>query len=421
MTSTYLDYFNYYLKEFCNEIINNFPQYRDLMLTNYRPLLENRDDKNDMYVKFFLTAVNNHIEKIYDSDESLFSDNEDLLFLLGVNFVDLWVSNENNDSTKKSIWEYLQLLTSLSRNIVVEHEEILELLKNVNESKLQAPSKMIRTLENEVDDNINDDSSASDTLDMVNNIMAFVGGNASSSNSTFNINKIKALLSGFCSKLGLKEVKEQIDEFDVNKILGFTGLSEEDLSVEKLKEKFSDPHNVLDFIDTIKDNLKNYDPNFDSNSYGTIFTFLRSFVSNFMNHSDTSTNTTSDNSDDTESNDTDNAPSMTEIFNKTMTDLMQDDNIKNLLGNLMGNQGSDGNNDMPNPMSMMQNMMNNPMFKDMAEKMASQMARTNPGMAEQAQRQRSRQGATDARSRLKAKLDAKRKKQQQNNDVSSLD
>ena len=50
MEKTYLDYFNYYLKQFLNEIISYFPYTKSMILENYRAILEGTDDKNDLYV-----------------------------------------------------------------------------------------------------------------------------------------------------------------------------------------------------------------------------------------------------------------------------------------------------------------------------------------------------------------------------------
>ena len=36
MEFTNLDYFNYYLKEFCNELIANFPDFEKNIVANYR-------------------------------------------------------------------------------------------------------------------------------------------------------------------------------------------------------------------------------------------------------------------------------------------------------------------------------------------------------------------------------------------------
>ena len=40
MDYTYLDYFNYYLKEFLNEIVSKFPDFKHNVVQNYRSFLE---------------------------------------------------------------------------------------------------------------------------------------------------------------------------------------------------------------------------------------------------------------------------------------------------------------------------------------------------------------------------------------------
>ena len=59
MDYTYLDYFNYYLMEYLNELVNTFPETREPILSNYRPLLEGSNDKNDIYAKCYYTKINN--------------------------------------------------------------------------------------------------------------------------------------------------------------------------------------------------------------------------------------------------------------------------------------------------------------------------------------------------------------------------
>jgi len=42
MDYTYLDYFNYYLREFLNEILVKYPELKNNILGNYRDLLEGK-------------------------------------------------------------------------------------------------------------------------------------------------------------------------------------------------------------------------------------------------------------------------------------------------------------------------------------------------------------------------------------------
>ena len=109
MDYTYLDYFNYYLKEFLNEIVSKFPDFKHNVVQNYRSFLEGKDSKNDMYVKYFYTKINNHLISIAKKDESIFS-TPGLVFIEGVDFHNLWNSRLNNTENKAAIWKYLQLI-----------------------------------------------------------------------------------------------------------------------------------------------------------------------------------------------------------------------------------------------------------------------------------------------------------------------
>ena len=115
MDKTYLDYFNYYLKQFLNEIISYFPYTKSMILENYRAILEGTDNKNDLYVKYFMTKANQHLLAIAKKDVALF-DNEVLYLIEGVNFHDLWRSSESNDNNKSLSLFILSLLSFIIFN-----------------------------------------------------------------------------------------------------------------------------------------------------------------------------------------------------------------------------------------------------------------------------------------------------------------
>lgn len=155
MDFTYLDYFNYYLKEFCNQITANFPDFERGLVENYRPLLEAKQCKNDLYVKCFISKVNNYMDKICNKDQTLFEpanyiDKETglvagLFLLEGVDFLKLWASSFNTAENQTSIWKYLQLLTIIGRKIVPNKAEVLEMLNSVG-TQVHAPAKVEKTL-----------------------------------------------------------------------------------------------------------------------------------------------------------------------------------------------------------------------------------------------------------------------------------
>jgi hypothetical protein len=155
MEYTYLDYFNYYLKEYINELINTFPETQQPLLANYRPLLEGRDDKNDLYVKCFYTKINNFLSPIAKRDSTLF-ETPGKVFIEGVDLYDIWHNSIATDQTRTAIWKYLQILMILGRKIIPNHKEIVELLQKVSDGQVNIPAKVEKTLASDEKDDAED-------------------------------------------------------------------------------------------------------------------------------------------------------------------------------------------------------------------------------------------------------------------------
>lgn len=161
MEFTNLDYFNYYLKEFCNELIANFPDFEKNIVANYRELLESKQSQNSLYAKYFVSKVNDYMDKICGKDESLFNpenyiDKESglvgtLVFLEGVDFLKLWQSSTNNDDNKQAIWKYLQLLVLLGRKVVPNNDEVMNIINSVG-GEVYVPAKVEKTLKGKEED-----------------------------------------------------------------------------------------------------------------------------------------------------------------------------------------------------------------------------------------------------------------------------
>ena len=192
MDKTYLDFFNYYLQQFLNEMISYFPNTKRSILDNYRGLLEGRDMKNDSFVKYFMTKTSDCMPEIAKKDISLF--NREVLFLVeGVNFHSIWNSPEINETNKQAIWKYLQLLLLLGRKIIPSKAEIVDMLKRVG-GTIDTPSKtdlkQADTTEDEKDENST--SGLSSILDMAgslgsigNLVGGFMGGSSGSGGMDF--------------------------------------------------------------------------------------------------------------------------------------------------------------------------------------------------------------------------------------------
>jgi hypothetical protein len=145
MDYTYLDYFNYYLKEYINELINTFPETQQPLLANYRHLLEGRDDKNDLYAKCFYTKINNYLSPIAKRDPTLF-ETTGKVFIEGVDLYNIWHNTLATEQTQVAIWKYLQILMILGRKIIPNHKEIVELLQKVSNGEVNIPAKVEKTL-----------------------------------------------------------------------------------------------------------------------------------------------------------------------------------------------------------------------------------------------------------------------------------
>ena len=150
MSKTYLDYFNHTLNQFLNELISYFPFTKEGILNNYRGLLEGKDRKSDLYVKYYMSKVNDKLKEIATRDPHLF-EKEHLYLIEGVDFNTVWNSSESNNNNKNAIWKYLQLLALLGRNIIPNEEYIVEMLNKVG-GTIQTPDKLDKTLNKNDDD-----------------------------------------------------------------------------------------------------------------------------------------------------------------------------------------------------------------------------------------------------------------------------
>ena len=123
MDYTYVDYFNYYLKQFLNELVCTYPDFKKSILANYRPLLENKMDKSDLYAKYYYSKINKCLEQITNRDTSIFV-NPGVFLLEGIDFHQIWNSHQCNELNKTAIWKYLQILMIIGRRLIPDHKEI---------------------------------------------------------------------------------------------------------------------------------------------------------------------------------------------------------------------------------------------------------------------------------------------------------
>jgi hypothetical protein len=387
MENTYLDYFNYYLKEFCNEIVNNFPEAKTNVLANYRLLLEGRDSKSDIYCKYFLNNVNEYIDAICAKQEELFTDGADtsLNFLVGVDFRNLWASEMNNEHTKQSIWKYLQLLSHLSRNVVPELEEIKELLGRVG-GEIEAPAKMLRTFDTEESMAEAGTGGGQSNFDMLNAVSMVT--NLFNNNGGTTFDNIKGLLSGVLKGLGIEGIEETLEQFKLDEIIADLGLEGKDLNMETIQEVMGDPEKMKSALNKLTENLDSCGES-GGGMFSQVLMMMKQMMAMF--------NMGGEQNGETETSE-DNTEPLGNMFGNMMKQMMSNDTINKMAADMEAGK-------QVNPMDMMAGLMGDKNIMNMAKNMAKQ----NPNMVREAQRMQSQGGRNGAaRNRLKAKLAAKK-------------
>jgi hypothetical protein len=404
MENTYLDYFNYYLKEFCNEIVNNFPEAKSNVLANYRLLLEGRDNKSDIYCKYFLNNVNEHIDDICAKREGMFTEQTTdenattLNFLVGVDFRQLWASEMNNEHTKQSLWKYLQLLAHLSRNVVPELEEITELLSKVG-GEIEAPAKMLRTFDTEeAMAETGSGNGGQSNFDML-NAVSMVTNLFNNGGTTFD--NIKGLLSGVLKGMGLDDIEETLSKFNVSEIIADLGLEGKELSMETIQEIMGDPEKMKTALNKLTENLDTCGDGENGGMFGQILMMMKQMMAMFNMPTGTQQQG-EEGAEEAVNSDTsadgDNTEPLGDMFSNMMKNMMNNDMVSKMAADMEAGKNF-------NPMDMLSGLMGDKNIMNMAKN----MAKKNPNMAKEAQRIRSQGGRGDAtRNRLRAKLAAKK-------------
>ena len=173
MDRTFQDYFNFYLRQFLNEMVAYFPFTKDGIVSNYRPLLEGKDKKSDMYVKYFMSKVNDYLEPISKKDATMFN-KPNVVLIQGVDFHQLWNSPESNPKNQQATWKYLQLLTLLGRRIIPNQAEIVKMLKIVG-GTIETPQKVDATLNKKDEEIENENTNPSGVEGLLNMAGDFTG------------------------------------------------------------------------------------------------------------------------------------------------------------------------------------------------------------------------------------------------------
>jgi hypothetical protein len=100
------------MKEFTNDILITFPEYKDNLNEGLRDIIDDNDNTESLQeLMQYIKSV--YPERFFDllyQNEDIFKDSEiNTTFLPNIDFSDLW-NQEISDNTKNIIWKYLQLV-----------------------------------------------------------------------------------------------------------------------------------------------------------------------------------------------------------------------------------------------------------------------------------------------------------------------
>jgi len=125
-----------FLHEFLVDIINVFPEYKDVIVEKYNPFLSRCEDriqgdnqeKCDIIMEF-LNNISKYNKQITDKDVLLFKD--DIYLLHKINFKTIWDS-KISESTRNKIWNYLQTFSMLSITIN-SNKDLKKIMNSLND------------------------------------------------------------------------------------------------------------------------------------------------------------------------------------------------------------------------------------------------------------------------------------------------
>tara|TARA_B100000902_G_C27319951_1_gene923692 strand:- start:2803 stop:4173 length:1371 start_codon:yes stop_codon:yes gene_type:complete len=305
-----------------------FPFTKDGIVSNYRPLLEGKEKKSDMYVKYFMSKVNDYLEPISKKDASMFQQ-PNVILIQGVDFHQLWNSPESNPKNQQATWKYLQLLTLLGRRIIPNQSEIVKMLKIVG-GTIETPQKVDATLNKKDEEIENENTNPSGVEGLLNMAGDLTGlGDLGNLGALGGLSNLMGGASGDANPLAdIGKVAEGINEMMKN------------IDMEAISK------NLAESMKQAQEELAKAKANVESNSDGNSETNIES-ESNIIS-----------NSEDSESLDISDATNSAESSN---TSTSNDANASS------GNAGNAAN--PTNPMEGLGGLLGGSLFTDLAKEM----------------------------------------------------
>ncbi len=151
---TTISQFNKTLSEFLTKLVNIFPVAKAEIMQHYGDLLNGSNNtSSDSYCNDFINNTSKYATDIATKNEEVFT--RVPYFMPGINFGKIWNSDFNTETTKKSIWIYLNVFYKLANQYTTEKSVITSMtpeqlmdynLHEASQKKVSTRDQMIQNL-----------------------------------------------------------------------------------------------------------------------------------------------------------------------------------------------------------------------------------------------------------------------------------
>jgi hypothetical protein len=160
------------IREFIPDLLTTFPEYKENLDDGIISILR-EEYENVEVLEFYDNCKSKFPERFFDilyQNEEMFSDSDiDTEFLPGIDFADLWNTDDITDKTKEILWKYLQLLLFSLISDVKDgsmFKDTAKLFEAIDEEEFK--NKLEETMNNMQDVFGNIDGSNNDVIDSSN-------------------------------------------------------------------------------------------------------------------------------------------------------------------------------------------------------------------------------------------------------------
>ena len=232
--------FRQIMRDFLRDLFTTFPEYKSSVLTN---VVDNEDAPLEELFTYVKTVFPQRFFDILYKNDDIFTDSEKSTeFLPGIDFADIWKMDDVSDTTKETIWRYLQLIMFSVLETIQSQDsfgDTAKLFEAINEdelkSKIQETVEQMKGLFSEMGAKSEDGSSEGINL-----------GDLPDPESVHE--HLNGLLDGKLGKLAAEIAEETAQDFEMD-------LNQEGDVGDMFKKLFKNPGKLMGLVNNISTKL----------------------------------------------------------------------------------------------------------------------------------------------------------------------